>query len=208
MDETTPRDDPGKEENLQMTALESVPARGSGEVPAAAGPPPALEELFRDHHERVFRAAYRVTGNADDAEDVLQTVFFRLLRRDGELDLSRSAASYLHRAAVNAAVDLLRRRKRAGAVDVEGLEETMEDPAQPGPERRERGRELAADLRRAMTRLSPKHAEIFALRYLEGYANKEIATLLGTSQTAVAVTLHRVRGRLQKELAAHRGGGR
>jgi RNA polymerase sigma-70 factor (ECF subfamily) len=147
-----------------------------------------------------------VTGNADDAEDVLQTVFFRLLRRDDTLDLSKSAGGYLYRAAVNAAVDLLRKRKRAGAVELEGMEETLRDPGQPGPERRERGRELAADLRRALTGLSAKNAEIFALRYFEGYGNKEIATLLGTSQTAVAVTLHRVRSRLQDELAAHRGG--
>jgi len=208
MSDTTPRDDPGKEESLQMAVLESVPARGPGDATPTCGPPPALEELFRDHHERVFRAAFRVTGNADDAEDVLQTVFFRLLRRDDDLDLSRSAASYLHRAAVNASLDLLRHRKRAGAVDVEGMEETLEDPAEAGPERHQRGRQMAADLRRAMTRLAPRHAEIFALRYLEGYGNKEIAAALGTSQTAVAVTLHRVRGRLRKELAAHRGGGR
>lgn len=207
MDEPTPRDDPGKENSLQMAALKSVAPHGSGDDPPATGPPPALEALFREHHERVFRAAYRVTGNAEDAEDVLQTVFFRLLGRH-DLDLSQSAASYLHRAAVNAAVDLLRRRKRTAAVDVEAFEETLEDPAQPGPERRERGRELSAALRRALALLTPKHAEIFALRYLEGYANKEIAALLGATQTAVAVTLHRVRGRLQQELAAHHGGGR
>lgn len=176
--------------------------------PATAGPPPALEELFQRHHEMVFRAAYRVTGNADDAEDVLQTVFVRLLRRDDELDLSDSASSYLYRAAVNAAVDLLRKRRRSGAVELESVQETLQDPGQPGPERTGRSRELAQDLRRALARMTPRNAEIFALRYFEGHANKEIAGMLGLTQTAVAVTLHRVRGRLQDELAAHRGGVR
>ncbi|HEX2255029.1 MAG TPA: RNA polymerase sigma factor [Thermoanaerobaculia bacterium] len=164
-----------------------------------------LEALFREHHERVFRAAYRVTGNASDAEDVLQTVFMRLLRREDELDLSASAASYLHRAAVNAALDLLRRRRRRGDVDLEGVESTLEDRQEAGPERHRHGRELAADLRHALARIAPRHAEIFSLRYLEGHGNKEIAAMLGSTQTTIAVTLHRVRARLQKDLAAHRG---
>ena len=80
--------------------------RRAGGVQAAVikqpleGPPGALEALFREHHGAVYRAAYRITGNAMDAEDVLQTVFTRLLRREEQPDLSESAGSYLHRAAV------------------------------------------------------------------------------------------------------------
>ena len=68
-------------------------------------PPAALSAMFERHHGAVFRAAYRITGNPMDAEDVLQTVFYRLLRRQDELDLSDSATGYLHRAAVNAAIN-------------------------------------------------------------------------------------------------------
>ena len=78
--------------------------------------------------------------------------------------------------------------------------------SQPQPERRSAGRELAARLRQAVSRLSPKTAEIFALRYFEGVGNLEISRLMGTSQTAVAVILHRARRRLQKELAPFEGG--
>lgn len=186
-----------------MAAIDDSAHRPPGPASATG----ALEELFEQHHERVFRAAYRVTGNPDDAEDVLQTVFVRLLRRGDDLELwADTAGSYLHRAAVNAAVDLLRRRGRSGAVALDTVGDALSDPAQPGPERRRRGREMADDLRRALARLTPDTAEIFALRYLEGYANKEIAQLLDKSQTAIAVTLHRVRARLQEELADHRGG--
>src|SRR5579862_4855281 len=97
--------------------VDDVQAAAAYESPAArvpAGEPPAdLGAIFEQHHGAVYRAAYRITGNSMDAEDVLQTVFTRLLRRDGTLDLSQSAASYLHRAAVNASLDLLRSRRRA-----------------------------------------------------------------------------------------------
>src|SRR6516162_807558 len=71
-----------------------------------------LEAIFREHHALVFRAAYRITGNAGDAEDVLQTVFLRLVRQENLSEVSNLAA-YLHRSAVNASLDLLRRRKDA-----------------------------------------------------------------------------------------------
>src|SRR5258707_8846164 len=53
-------------------------------------PPEELEVFFREHHDQVFRTAYRVTGSPSDAEDVLQTVFLRLVRRKEKIDLSPS----------------------------------------------------------------------------------------------------------------------
>jgi len=164
----------------------------------------SLEAIFREHHGAVYRAAYRITGNAADAEDVLQTVFTRLLRREEQPDLSNSAGSYLHRAAVNAALDLMRRRKRARAVDLDEVGEQLVDE-DAGPERRRGSREIAVRVREALGRLSPRQAEIFSLRYLEGLGNLEIATMLGSSQTSIAVILHRARHRLQKELAPLEG---
>ena len=71
-------------------------------------PLPGVAELYQRHYEAVFRAALRVTGNPADAEDVLQTVFVRILARGGEVEVP---AAYFRRAAVNAAVDVLRRRE-------------------------------------------------------------------------------------------------
>ena len=64
--------------------------------------PSELEQTFRSHHGMVFRTAFRITGNAADAEDVLQTVFVRLLRRTSESDAMENEESYLRRAAINA----------------------------------------------------------------------------------------------------------
>lgn len=169
-------------------------------------PPEALEALFREHHGAIFRAAYRITGDAADAEDVLQTVFTRLLRREDQPDLTDSAGSYLHRAAVNAALDLIRARKRSRTVDLNDVgDQHLVDQADPGPERRQGSRELAARLREAMSSLSPRQAEIFTMRYFEGLGNLEISKMLGATQTSIAVILHRARHRLQKELGSPEG---
>lgn len=183
---------------LAQTSTNPLPQR-----PPRSGP--ALEELFRSHHEAVFRAAYRVTGNAMDAEDVLQTVFVRLLRREEALNPDEGIPAYLHRAAVNAALDLLRQRKRAGAVALDELGEGPADEITADPSRRAQSRQAGDHLRSALARLSPRAAEIFSLRYFEGLGNLEIARLLGTSQTAIAVLLHRSRHRLQKDLAPFQG---
>ncbi|SRR5579871_144532 len=167
---------------------------------------PPLEEVFRDHHAMVFRAALRVTGNAEDAEDVLQTVFLRLARREDESGaVSPDIAhlpGYLRRAAVNAAFDLLRSRQRARAVPLEDLEPVLRDSAAT-PERAAHSSEMRAWLRQTVARLSPMAAQAFALRFFEDRENPEIAEMLGTSVGAVTVTLSRARDRVEKEFEAY-----
>jgi RNA polymerase sigma-70 factor (ECF subfamily) len=185
-----------KENDVQSVAatttrLKAVPiAEGAGE----------LERLFREHHGQVFRAAYRITGSVTDAEDVLQTIFLRLASNAETPDLA-SPASYLHRAAVNAALDLMRRRGRARLVSFDSMESAQElnDP-NFNPEEEHADRELRALLRHAIAKLSERAATVFALRYFEGYDNNRIAELLDTSPTVVAVTLHRARTRLRREI--------
>ena len=162
------------------------------------GDPTILETVFREHHRRVFRAAYRVTGNAADAEDVLQTVFLRLARQPASIPMD-NPASYLYRAAVNSALDVLRVRRDRPSVPLEDAEEPRgADSATP--DTHYRSAEVRACVRRALATLPPRTAEVFALRYLEGEQNRDIARLLGISRISVAVTLHRARLRLQDEL--------
>lgn len=169
--------------------------------------PGDLEGIFQRHHSQVFATAFRMTGSAQDAEDVLQTVFLRLLRRRDELDLSPSPVSYLHRAAVNAALDLLRARTRTRQIALDEIEVPLanDDPG-ASPERRQHDREMRGVLRQALAQLSPKSAEIFALRFLEDLPNRQIASALGMSQTAVGVALHRARNQIKKEIRSLVGG--
>ena len=168
---------------------------------AVPSPPNELEVLFQEHHDHVFRAAYRVTGNAVDAEDVLQTVFLRLVRRKEKLDLSPSPGSYLHRAAVNASLDLLRSRTRSRSVSIEEFAFDAPHSSEPSPETQQVDRELQNQIRRSIATLGPKAAEIVVLKYFEGHSNLEIAEMLGTSQMVIGVLLHRARTRLRKEIA-------
>ena len=158
-----------------------------------------LEELFRAHQACVLKAAYRLTGNMADAEDVLQSVFLRLAR--GTVDASRisNLQSYLHKSAVNAALDLIRSRGYGEDVPVEAADELESNP-RISPERALSSLEIKNWLRRELATLNPRAAEMFVLRYLEGLDNPEIARTMNTSQAVVAVTLHRTRARLKKGL--------
>lgn len=162
----------------------------------------SLNVIYEEHHRRILGAAYRVTGNLSDAEDVLQTVFLRLARHEEGPGPSETLGPYLHRAAVNAALDMIRSRRRARAVPLDdGDGERHQDPA-PGPEQRRNSQEVHELVRSALKNVSQRAAEMFTLRYLEGYTNKEIARMMSTSQTAVGVTLHRARGQLRGALGS------
>jgi RNA polymerase sigma-70 factor (ECF subfamily) len=144
----------------------------------------------------VFRTAYRITGNAADAEDILQTVFLRLLRRENR-PVMESQESYLRRAAVNASLDVMRSGRDTRNVPIDGLDL----PGRQEPE----SRELRGQLRKALARLQPREAEIFSLRFFEDRSNQEIAQMLGISQVHVAVILHRTRRQLQNEIRTYLG---
>jgi RNA polymerase sigma-70 factor, ECF subfamily len=174
---------------------------------AVKWPPPNLvagdnlERLYRQHHEMVLRTAYRITRSVGDAEDVLHSVFVRLMQSSSGTGDEVNLGPYLHRAAVNAALDVLRRRKHLVALEELPPGRGEHDGRQSGLASRA---ELAERLRRALAVLTPQAAEVFVLRHVEGYTNREIAGLLGISWGSVAVTVHRARRRLQHELQGER----
>jgi RNA polymerase sigma-70 factor (ECF subfamily) len=163
-----------------------------------------LETLFNQHYDRVFRAAYRVTGSAADAEDASQTVFLRLARAE-TFTAPDNPESYFARAAVNASLDLLRSRKRSKWVAIEDLENAGAplELVSRNPEASHEDRELRSLIREAVAKLGPTAGQMFALRYFEGYDNGEIARMMKTSALVVGVTLHRARARLRKEIGTY-----
>ena len=147
--------------------------------------------LYERHYEAVFRTALRVTGRPADAEDVLQTVFVRLLSGSEHDEAARRPAAYFRRAAVNAAVDLLRRR----AVHAETAYDDQAPHAAVEP-----AWLLKEQLRRAIATLEHEDAALFLLRYVEGLSNQELADEFQLEKNNVAVRLHRIRLRLQAEM--------
>lgn len=157
---------------------------------SAPSAPAGFAALYERHYEAVFRAALRVTGRTADAEDVLQTVFLRVLSGSSD-DAARRPTAYFRRAAVNAAVDLLRRRSvRAETSYDDGAAHAAVEP----------GLLLKEQLRRAVATLERDDAALFLLRYVEGMTNQELADMFGLEKNNVAVRLHRIRMRLQIEM--------
>ena len=163
----------------------------------------AIETAFLDNHEMVYKAAFRVTGNASDAEDVLQTLFLRLIRREWVPDIQLGWPAYLHRAAINIAIDMIRTRAREVQL---GDAESVLPEKRPDPHCLHSAAELRDWLRAAVAELNPRAAEIFILRHVEGYKLHEIAGMLNTTRSTVAVTLFRTRSRLRKSLRTSWGG--
>jgi len=207
-------DDDSKENNVSTTAANMLLSSDLLDSAKSEAPPDKavagnaeLEELgvlFREHHKAIFRAAYRITGSQSDAEDVLQTIFVRLAPNWARRDLSPNPEGYLHRAAVNASLDLLRSRTRANSVSLDVIDFDQSSKLKAAsPEDDLVDVELRELVRHAVAKLEGRAATAFALRYYEGHDNRQIAEMLGTSQLVVAVTLHRARTRLRKEIGSY-----
>lgn len=163
--------------------------------------PEDFERIFNENHALVYRVAYRITGNNEDAEDVLQTLFLRLLRREVLPDMERNPKAYMHRAAINISLDIVKGRARN--VSTANLEDQIHDGATSGV--RMPAFRVQDWLREALGELNPRAAEIFVLKHVEGYDNAEIAQMLGTSRGTIAVLLFRARARLKKSVRKRLG---
>jgi RNA polymerase sigma-70 factor, ECF subfamily len=206
-------DDDSKETIVSHTAANTLmpsnlikPVQGSTSHDATAGDS-KLEDLgmlFREHYKGIFSVAYRITGSQSDAEDVLQTIFVRLTPGWVNRDLSPNPRAFLYRAAINASLDIVRMRKRANSVSLDAVDFEQNSKFSTGsPEADLADTELRDLIRLAVAKLEGRAASAFVLRYYEGYDNGQIAEILGTSQMVVAVTLHRARTRLRKEIGSY-----
>ncbi len=171
---------------------------------ARQGDAEAFRELVEGHSHQVFRIAYRITGDGATAEDAVQETFLRAYRRLDGFDARAKFSSWLHRIAVNAAIDLVRkqRRHRSGhPLSAEGETSEPEPPsAEPGPDRRLLAREAGQVAEAALARLSPLERAAFALRHFEGQSIEEISLALGTRKGATKQAVFRAVKKLRKAL--------
>lgn len=160
-------------------------------------------QIFEEHYDLVYRTAYSITRTPQDAEDVVQTIFLRLLRREVSPDFSKNPKGYFYRAAVNVSLQTVRLRERhiltgeseklqSGADSRDGSHAHHDD-------------EMDRRLWQAIAELSESAAQILILRYIHDYSLADIARLLGTSRSTIAVSLFRSRARLRKLIRASEG---
>jgi RNA polymerase sigma-70 factor (ECF subfamily) len=176
------------------------PPEGDAEAVARvrSGETDAFRLLVERHTNAVYRLACRMTGNAYDAEDVVQETFLRAFRRLDDFEARSQFGSWLHRIAANCSYDLLRARAReqarrhpaAPGEDAEPIENSLPSPA-PGPERLAAGGELRQRVRTAMERMSALERAAFTLRHLEGRTIAEIQATLGLDTSAAKQSIFR-----------------
>lgn len=159
----------------------------------------AFERLFDGEYRRVASIAYRITRDADDAEDVAQEVFVQLARsRGARLDRARA---WLYRAAVHTALNMVRTRRRRA--EREAREFRLHAPLDPAagddPHSVVERRAQAAMLRSSLLRLAPKDSEILALRY-GGLSYREIADVMNVDAAQIGTRLSRAERALKREI--------
>ncbi len=161
---------------------------------------PTWEEVVQAHSAKVYRLAYRLTGNRHDAEDLTQEVFVRVFRslenfQPGTLD------GWLHRITTNLFLDQARRKSR---IRFDGMTEETESrlPSNgPGPERSFEFNNLDVDIARALDELPPDFRAAVVLCDLEGLSYDEVARALGVKLGTVRSRIHRGRTMLKEKLA-------
>lgn len=186
---------------------------GDSEVVAAAGhgDAAAIEQLMRRHGRRIFRLAHNITGNHEDAEEVVQDAFHIALLRLGTFRGDSRFSTWLTRIAINQALMVVRRH-RPHLLPLDESEDTSEGwlPQEiadwgPNPEQRYAQRELQEILNRVAAELKADQRIVFQLRDLEQLSIEETARALGISTPAVKSRLLRARLALREKLNQYFG---
>jgi RNA polymerase sigma-70 factor (ECF subfamily) len=178
------------------------------EVEVVSSPARAADSfraIVEEHSRMVFRLAYRMTGNVEDAEDVVQETFLKAHRSFNRFDARASVATWIYRIALNAAIDVLRRRRKTGSPrpHADGDSDPMEAVPSDGPlpDRVAFAGQVDRRVASALSRLSAAEREAFILRHLEGMPLERIAEVLQVRPNAVKQTVFRAVQKLRRELA-------
>lgn len=164
---------------------------------ARDGDSEAFRTLVERHGRAVFRLAHRMTGNAQDAEDVVQETFLKAYKQLGRFESRANFGTWLHRIAVNCSIDLIRSRphREAGhdAADLEhlGAMSDSHDAGHTTPERLMLSTEVQERVTTAMGALSHMERAAFVLRHFEGQSIDEISRALGLKTNATKHSIFR-----------------
>lgn len=161
--------------------------------------PPTWDEVVRTHSARVYRLAYRLSGNQHDAEDITQEVFIRVFR-SLENYTPGTFEGWLHRITTNLFLDTARRKAR---IRFEGFSDSADDRIQgrePSPAQAYDDRHFDADVQQALDALPADFRAPVVLCDIEGLSYEEIAATLGIKLGTVRSRIHRGRAQLRDAL--------
>jgi RNA polymerase sigma-70 factor, ECF subfamily len=185
--------------NVRMDASEAAAVLAR----ARQGDSDAFRVLVERHSRNAFRLAHRLTGNEQDAEDVVQESFIRAYRQLGRFESRANFGTWLYRIVANCSVDLIRvRQSRRDQSRAESLDEAADivSNAAPGPERLARSAEIERHVASALSQLSPLERAAFTLRHYEGRSIDEIGRMLGLGTSATKHSVFRAVRKLRAAL--------
>jgi RNA polymerase sigma-70 factor (ECF subfamily) len=165
--------------------------------------PPSWDTVVREHSARVYRLAYRLTGNTHDAEDLTQEVFVRVFRSLPAYTPG-TFEGWLHRITTNLFLDMARRKQR---IRFEGLPDDTAGQLsgdEPTPAQAFDDRHLDSDVTDALRALPPEFRAAVVLCDIEGLSYEEIAAALGVKLGTVRSRIHRGRAQLRRDLEHRR----
>ena len=181
--------------------------QGLGSPPTQPAQPewslPTWEDIVRTHSARVYRLAYRLTGNPHDAEDLTQEVFVRVFRSLSSYTPG-TFEGWLHRITTNLFLDWARRKQR---IRFEGLADEMAHRlpgSEPTPAEAFDDSHLDDDVQAALKALPPEYRAAVVLCDIEGFSYEEIAATLGVKLGTVRSRIHRGRAQLRAALEHRR----
>jgi RNA polymerase sigma-70 factor (ECF subfamily) len=161
-----------------------------------AGDAAAERQLYETHVDRVFRLAYRMTGDATQAEDLTQDTFIRAFDRLASFRGESPFAGWLHRVATSVILSALQKRKRRQSV--ESLRDDLTTVSGAG---RAEDPDLRRTLDRAVSGLDDSQRLVFVMHDIEGYTHQEIASAMGTPVGTAKARLSRARRKLREALS-------
>ena len=170
---------------------------------ARGGDAEAFRMIVERHSQPLFRVAYRMTGNEHDADDVVQETFLRAYRQIDSFEERANFGTWLHRIAINCALDLLRARGRLDrhyGGDPETAEMTGAAKTEADQDRLLMSAELRKEVMAAMERLTGNERTAFVLRHFEGMPVEEIGRTLGIQVNAAKHTIFRAVRKLRASL--------
>lgn len=175
---------------------------------AKAGNYAAFEELVNRYEKKIYRLGMNITGNREDAEDVLQDAFLKAFEHLPDFREDSRFYTWIVRIAVNEALMKLRKRRSSREIPMDDTEDENGDVLvrefadwKPNPEQQFARTELESILQHAVSSLPPGFRTVFYLRDVEGLSTEETAEILNLSVGAVKARLFRARLRLREELA-------
>jgi RNA polymerase sigma-70 factor (ECF subfamily) len=173
---------------------------------ARSGDSDAFRTLVERHSRSVFRVMYRMTGNEQDAEDLVQETFIKAFRNLAGFEERANFGSWLYRIAVNCFFDWKRRQHTHEELD-EGIEIKIQagvagfDPRKSDPDRLLRNLELQQRVEAGLAELSMKERSAFVLRHFEGMSIAEIGRLLNLDTSAAKHSVFRAVQKMRRVLA-------